>query len=85
MAWKCYLLVSLKTGRTYVGCTTDAARRLRQHNGDLSGGGRYTSRGRPWRLAAVSKKTLRNRSEAQKFERFVKKGRGFQGRLKRLI
>lgn len=42
-----YLLCN-ETGRTYVGCTVNATRRLRQHNGELVGGAAQTSRGRPW-------------------------------------
>ena len=41
--WCCYLLVtSSKRPRTYVGATPDLARRLRQHNGEIGGGARYT-------------------------------------------
>jgi structure-specific endonuclease subunit SLX1 len=43
--WYCYLLAS--DGRTYVGATIDPDRRLRQHNGELSGGAKAT-RGRVW-------------------------------------
>jgi predicted GIY-YIG superfamily endonuclease len=47
-----------KRGKTlpgffYVGSTTDPLRRLRQHNGEISGGGKYTSTKRPWKLMAV--------------------------------
>jgi len=42
-----YLLCNEK-GRTYIGCTVNHTRRLRQHNGDLVGGAAQTSRGRPW-------------------------------------
>lgn len=40
-------------GFHYVGCTTDPARRLRQHNGELVGGGRYTAKYRPWQPRAL--------------------------------
>ena len=50
-AYVCYLLRG-GTGRTYIGCTNDLRRRLRQHNGALAGGARATASGRPWILAA---------------------------------
>lgn len=50
-----YLLESTTSGRTYVGCTNNLTRRLRQHNGDLTGGARSTRSGRPWvRVGHVS-------------------------------
>ena len=52
MAWFAYVLQSPR-GRTYVGTSTDVARRLRQHNGELTGGARSTRAGRPWSLARV--------------------------------
>jgi predicted GIY-YIG superfamily endonuclease len=36
-----------RRAKTYVGATIDPARRLRQHNGELTGGARATS-GRRW-------------------------------------
>ena len=49
-----YVLASTaKPGRTYVGCTNNPARRIRQHNGGLAGGARYTQAWRPWRFAFV--------------------------------
>jgi len=43
MAWNVYLLVSSQ-GPTYVGATIDLNHRLRQHNGELSGGAKATSK-----------------------------------------
>lgn len=40
----CYILVSRKDEKTYVGYTNDPKRRLKQHNGILSGGARYTTK-----------------------------------------
>lgn len=45
--WSCYCLIS-QSGSTYIGSTIDIDRRLRQHNGELSGGARATSRGSGW-------------------------------------
>lgn len=42
------MLASLDGRKTYVGATVDPARRLRQHNGEISGGARAT-KGRAWR------------------------------------
>ena len=46
--WACYCLVS-QSGSTYIGSTIDIDRRLRQHNGELSGGAFATKRGAGWR------------------------------------
>lgn len=47
-----YLLANVTRSRTYVGATKNVARRLRQHNGEIKGGARYTKSGRPWSLVA---------------------------------
>jgi len=39
---------------TYVGASVDLAHRLRQHNGELVGGARYTAKHRPWRVVACA-------------------------------
>ena len=49
----CYFLRSLNTNhsrKTYIGCTNDLNRRLRQHNGEITGGAKRTSIGRPWQM-----------------------------------
>jgi predicted GIY-YIG superfamily endonuclease len=50
--WFCYLLLSDDGKKTYVGATINPARRLRQHNGEISGGACAT-RGRSWTRAAL--------------------------------
>jgi predicted GIY-YIG superfamily endonuclease len=42
-----YLLFSLTTNRTYIGATNNPDRRLRQHNGEISGGA-YATKGKEW-------------------------------------
>lgn len=49
----CYILRCSATGRTYNGYTNNMAHRLRQHNKELRGGARATSRGGPWEVIAV--------------------------------
>lgn len=87
--WFVYVLQSLqsrfnKKGRPlpgfhYVGATTDVQRRLRQHNGELRGGGRYTSTLRPWRLRAIWGPYF-GQSEALKAERALKHGKRGESR-----
>jgi len=79
-----YVIQSLKvrTGKKgnplpgfhYVGCTTDVKRRLRQHNGEIKGGAKYTSMHQPWELRAVYGPYY-GRSDAMKAERALKKGK----------
>ena len=48
--WYVYFLKSTISNRSYIGMTNDIPRRLRQHNGELVGGARYTVTGRPWTI-----------------------------------
>lgn len=66
-----------KTGRplTYTGIAYDVARRLRQHNGEITGGAAYTTRmgrGGSWTLAATVSGFNSDR-EARQFELGTKK------------
>ena len=52
--WSLYLLVNEKTPNTYLGVSTDPMRRLRQHNGEISGGAKATrSFGENWRIVLI--------------------------------
>ncbi|MFQ5418640.1 MAG: GIY-YIG nuclease family protein [Myxococcota bacterium] len=73
--WFVYVLTSKRVARTYVGITTDPARRLEQHNGERAGGARATRAGRPWMLA-TQYGPFRARGEALRVECEVKKLRG---------
>ena len=50
----CYLLQSeLEPDRFYVGETNDDEKRLKQHNGIISGGAAETIQYRPWKMIAI--------------------------------
>ena len=68
-------------GFFYVGCTTSLARRIRQHNGEIKGGAKYTQKFRPWVPRAVYG-PYTGRSAAMKAEYALKKGKRGEGRLK---
>jgi len=49
-----YILQStVEARKSYVGVTNSLPRRLRQHNGQLAGGARFTRTARPWRFHAI--------------------------------
>jgi len=68
-AWQVYL-VECADKTLYCGVTTDIARRVDQHNGNIPGGARYTRSRRPVRL--VASRPCRDRSEALRLEYRVK-------------
>ena len=67
--WQVYLL-RCADGTLYAGVARDLQRRLRQHNGELAGGARYTRGRRPVEL--VWAEGCDSRSEAQARESEIK-------------
>jgi putative endonuclease len=66
-----YILQStVNEKKSYVGVTNSLPRRLRQHNGDLAGGARYTHSNRPWRFSAIF--VVANRHDALSIEWKIK-------------
>jgi len=67
--WQVYLL-RCADGTLYTGVARDLQRRLRQHNGELTGGPRYTSGRRPvtllWSESAVDRSGAQQREAAIK-------------------
>lgn len=71
--WSCYLVRSkVSPNRTYAGVTNDIKHRLRQHNGEISGGARATKIYRPWVLAAIVVGFKDDKRSAMRFEWFTK-------------
>lgn len=73
-----YLLWNPSAQRTYIGVTTDVTRRLRQHNKEIKGGAKSTSKYSGW-IIHCTLEGLKNRSEAQRWEKIVK------GRVRGLV
>lgn len=68
--WWVYLL-RCADGSFYAGIATNPERRLRQHNGELAGGARYTRGRRP--VALVWREWLPDRAAAQRREAEIKR------------
>ena len=65
----CYLLKSRgSAGLTYIGVTNDFPRRLRQHNGEIKGGARYTTKHPVGWEPMLIIGGFESRSDALKFE-----------------
>lgn len=73
-----YVLGALDGSRTYVGWTTDVAKRLAAHN---SGKGAKSTRGRQWQV--IHSEKFRNKSDAMSREWHLKRDRVFRKRLLR--
>lgn len=82
--WSVYLIYV--GNRTYVGCTTDPARRLRQHNREIRGGARATQKGAGSWQFVMYVEGFPNRSSACRWEALVKKrARGIRARSEALL
>ncbi|WP_173269395.1 GIY-YIG nuclease family protein [Thiosulfatimonas sediminis] len=68
-SWQVYLL-RCADNTLYCGVTNNLSRRLRQHNGELKGGARYTQMRRPCRL--VYQEACSNRQTACQREYAIK-------------
>lgn len=78
----CYLLAS--GNRTYIGITNHLSRRIRQHNGELAGGAKYT-RGKQWRVVCYVG-YFSTKQEAMRFEwRYKRAGKGLTARKGRAL
>lgn len=54
MDWSCYIIENLVRGATYVGVSNDVKKRLRAHNGEISGGAKYTTgKGKGWEHVCI--------------------------------
>ena len=86
--WSCYLLhtpLGMPCVTTYIGATVDLDRRLRQHNGEITGGARSTSaRKGEWVVAACVRGFL-DQSSACSFEarwkRLARKKKGAAAKI----
>ncbi len=67
--WWVYLL-RCSDDSLYTGIAVDTERRLREHNGELKGGARYTRARRPVQM--VWREACDSRSEALKREAYIK-------------
>lgn len=68
--WQMYV-VRCADRSLYCGVTVDLERRVAQHNGELSGGGKYTRAKRP--VTLVGQTCLLSRSNAMEVERWFKR------------
>ena len=81
MVFLCYLLQNVNNSRTYIGVTDNMYRRLRQHNGEISGGAKATHGG-SW-IVVLCITGFPNRNGALSLETLWK--RMYRNRRKRVL
>jgi len=80
-----YLVYLIKCGNlSYVGMTNDIFKRLRQHNGEVTGGAKYTSKKKGWYPVLIIDGFLDMRSAMQCEWRLKRGKKGVIGRIKYL-
>ncbi len=85
----CYILCNTQNNKSYVGYTTNPVRRLRQHNGIIKGGAKYTRKGgRCWEYFVVVTAEAFDKQTALSLEWHIKHGKnrhGCIGRFENLL
>lgn len=83
--WYLYLLWHSGYERTYIGVTTDLDRRIRQHNKEIKGGAKSTSKYAPgWEIYSIVC-GFEDRSTVMRWEKIIKsRERGLYSRDKAL-
>lgn len=74
--WSLYLLENSDNKRTYLGVSNDVEKRIKKHNGILSGGAKYTASNKgdgEWILKTLVPNLTK--SESLSFERIIKNKR----------
>ena len=80
-----YLVYLIKCDNlSYVGMTNDIFKRLRQHNGEISGGAKYTSKRQGWYPVFIIDGFLDMKSAMQCEWRLKRGKKGVNGRIKYL-
>lgn len=86
--WDCYIIVNKNC--SYVGVTPDTERRIKKHNGEISGGAKYTrSRGPGWKYVCIIS-GFPSKIDTMRFEWAIKHCppknlKGIDNRIKKLI
>ena len=78
----CYVLRSTTNNLSYVGTTNNLVRRLRQHNGEIKGGAKYTTGKKgcgPW-MVALTVHGFQTKQQVLQFEWAVKHSKSKKGK-----